>query len=171
MLLLVLVLGLGHLLVSVEAAVREGTRSAMWHLGMALAIGLVLGVMAMTRYSTALLALPVAAYLAIFGGGQRVKLAVVPVVVMLLLVAPWLYRNYEVSGRLFGLTSLSLHQGTPAFQGNRLVRSMPENLELQLNKVEPSDLGKKLAVNGREAVEEMEVEFAKPACSGTGMRR
>src|SRR5690606_31195286 len=38
--------------------------------------------------------------------------------------------------------------------GNRLERSLPENLALEINKVEPSDFTKKLAENGRIIVTE-----------------
>ena len=150
MLLLVLMLLLGWVLVALEQNVREGTGSPRWFLLMALAVGGVLGVMGLTRYSLAFMALPVAGFLGVAGGTHRVKLSIIPVVAMLLIMSPWMLRNYQVGGNVFGVNAFSIYQGTPPFQGNRLERSMPEKLELELNKVEPGDFMKKLALNAQE---------------------
>ena len=43
-------------------------------------------------------------------------------------MAPWLMRNHEVSGRLFGVASLAVHQATDRFPGDRIERLLdPEN--------------------------------------------
>ena len=150
--LMMLSLLLAWALVKIEQKSREGIGSPKSYVLMALAVGALLAVMGLTRYSLALLAVPVAVFLAAVGGVHRVKLAVIPVVVMMGIMAPWLYRNYAASGNIFGLSAFSLYQGTLPFHGNRLERAMPENLQFELNKVEPGDFMKKLATNAQEII-------------------
>lgn len=154
MLLIVLFLLLCWVLVTIERHAREGTRTGRWFAGAALGVGAILGVMALTRYSMGWLAIPVAAFLAAIGAGQRVKLAVIPFVVMALMMAPWLYRNYTHSGQLFGTAGFEVYQGTQQFEGSALERSMPEELRRDLNQVELQDYTKKLVVNASRIIRE-----------------
>jgi hypothetical protein len=111
MLLLVLFLALVWVLVRMEEGVRQEQRGAGWVLLMALAAGVLLGLGALTRYSFAWLALPVAIYCLLFLGRLRVLAAVVPLLVSLGLLAPWTVRNYNLSGALFGTAGYAIgHQ-------------------------------------------------------------
>ena len=150
MLLIVLWLLLVDALVRLEAGNREGGKSKTWLVGMAVYAGLIVGVMALTRYSMAWLILPVAAYVGAVVSGARASTTAAVVVVFAVCLAPWLVRNYNVSGRPFGTAGFSVHQGTVSFPGHILERSMPRDVSLALNKIELDEYPRKLFVNGRD---------------------
>jgi hypothetical protein len=76
----------------------------------------------------------------------------VVLVVLVAALGPWCYRNYEISGRPFGIAGFAAVEGTTYFPGNRLQRSMPENLAADLNRVTLGQYFKKLMVGGSAAV-------------------
>lgn len=119
-------------------------KSDRWFLAMGLAVGVILAAMALTRYSMAWLVIPAASYLAIFGGGRRVVLTVPAVLVLIVALAPWVYRNWTASGTPFGTAGLQVHHGTSVFPGNRLERALPRNLDLELNKINLDEYPRKL---------------------------
>lgn len=154
--LMVLFLWLVDVLISFELGARagEGQRGKGWLLGMAAYAGAIVGIMALTRYSMGWLIIPVAAFLALNTPVARGPAAATALGVAALLLSPWLARNYNISGTLFGTAGYALHHGTSAFPGHLLERSMPKNIQLQLNNVEVAQYPRKLFVNGRDILTE-----------------
>lgn len=85
---------------------------------------------------------------------SRGPAAVVAVVLFALVLSPWLWRNYNISGTLFGTAGYALHHGTSVFPGHTLERSMPKNIKLELNKIELAQYPRKLFLNGRDILTE-----------------
>jgi hypothetical protein len=152
MLLMVLWLWLIDVLVRLEAGCREGAKSKKWQIAMALHAGLIVGAMALTRYSMGWLILPLAAYVAVVVSGARGGAVAAVVAIFAICFAPWLVRNYNISGTLFGTAGFAVHQGTLAFPGHLLERSLPRDVTLALNKVELDQYPRKLFVNGRDVL-------------------
>jgi hypothetical protein len=149
LLLLLLVAALAVVLVRLERGAREEQHGPGWFAGWAAVVGLLLGLGALTRYSFAWLALPALAFCALFLGARRGVVCGLIVVVMMLMVTPWLARNYYYSGTLFGLPGFAIHQDTPAFPENRLERS----LEPELSKLVLDDYFRKLLINGADIMQ------------------
>jgi hypothetical protein len=149
MLLIVFFLWLVNVLITFEEGAREG-RTKGWMLGMAAYAGAVVGLMALTRYSMGWLIVPVAVFLAMNGGASRGQVAATSVALLALLLGPWMARNYQVSGTLFGTAGFALHEGTGKFSGHVLERSMPKNVRGELNNIELQQYPRKLFVNGRD---------------------
>ncbi|MGZ8898946.1 MAG: hypothetical protein ACXW3Z_02535 [Limisphaerales bacterium] len=163
MLLIALCLWLVDVLISIEMGSRAEvadaperapdaapSRSKGWLLGMAAYAGVIVGLMALTRYSMGWLIVPVAVFLGVVVARARGAAAAVSVAVFVLCLAPWLARNYSISGTLFGTAGYAIHQGTSAFPGHVLGRSMPTDVGLAMNKVEVAQYPRKLFVNGRD---------------------
>ena len=83
---------------------------------------------ALTRYSFGWLIIPLVIFLAIFGGPRRVILALFAFVVFLVVLSPWLVRNYNLSGSPFGTSTYAILEGTYIFPEYRLQRSLEPNL-------------------------------------------
>ncbi len=95
---------------------------------LALAAGFLAGLGMLTRYSFGWLIVPVIFYVALFGGERRAGLAVAAFLAFALLVSPWVIRNLSVSGTLFGTAGYAAAEGTFAFPGTRLLRSLHPDL-------------------------------------------
>jgi hypothetical protein len=154
MLLVVLFLWLVNVLVSIEIGSREGPRSKGWLLSMAAYAGAIAALMALTRYSMGWLIFPIAIFLIAVVTPVRGGATAVAVIMFGLLFAPWIARNYAVSGTLFGTAGYAIHQETSAFSGHVLDRSLPRDLGLLLNKVELNQYPRKIFVNGRDIITE-----------------
>lgn len=176
MLLITLVLLLVHLLISIEQqaalTVPASTlptaqdqpmpvapeappiepKGTLWFLAMAVAVGFVLGLLMMTQYSFGLLMVAVLAWLAWVGVNNRGILLGVTTLVFLVVISPWLYRNYTVSESIFGTASYNLQAQTKLFPGNRLQRSIPGDIGAELNKIPLEEYGRKLALNSAEII-------------------
>jgi len=150
LLLMVLFLGLANLLVRFEQGAREGAKGKGWLIGMGAVIGLLIGVMALTRYSMGWLIVPAAVYVGWCAGSARLPATLAALAVFALALAPWVARNYSVSGTPFGLAGYAIQQDTDIFTGHLLERSMPKNIGVELNKVNLQQYPRKLFVNGRE---------------------
>lgn len=72
------------------------------------AAGVLTGMGALTRYSFMWMIIPVALFLVLFGGRGRGFSCGVAVGAFVLIFAPWVVRNYAVSGTPFGTASYSL---------------------------------------------------------------
>jgi hypothetical protein len=121
------------------------------------AAGLLMGLAALTRYSMALLTLPVigalaslpgAAAVAVPGSVKRATLVATAAVVFLLLVAPWVVRNYAISGTLFGTAGYAVAADAGYFAGDELDRS----LKPDLNRIEPDQIWGKVVRNAGELI-------------------
>ena len=77
---------------------------------------MVTGVGALTRYAFGWVIIPVTVFLIFFGGQRRVLYAVVALVAFLLVLAPWVVRNFAVSGTPFGTAGLRWWKGPVLFR-------------------------------------------------------
>lgn len=144
LLLMAILLALAWCLVWMEQGAEE-----FWSWGkmvaLAVAAGLLLGAGTLTRYSFACLGAPVFLFMVVFLGGRRVTLALITLIVAAALVAPWLWRNYELSGSFFGTAAYAVYEGTASFPASVLPRSL--NPEFTL--VDAYDLPAKLVTGLR----------------------
>lgn len=111
---------------------------------LAFVVGVLLAIGTLTRYSYGWLLLPVVIYSVAFFGTRRGASTAIIVIVFLVALTPWCYRNYTICGRPFGIAQFAAVEGTPLFPKDRLERSMPQNLKMDLNKVTPDQYGKKI---------------------------
>ena len=127
MLLMDLMLVLVWLLSRFEERAREAApaKTVLLH---ALAIGAVLGLALLTRYSLGWLLLPVLAFVAVCGAQQRWRAMTAVFVAFLVITAPWVVRNVLASGLPFGTATFTVVEGTPAFAGDTLSRALKPSL-------------------------------------------
>ena len=124
LLLMVIFMGLIWCLVWIESEEREpvwGHRAQTW---LAVAIGLLTGIGMLTRYSFGWLIIPVLVFLGIFCAIRRNQILIITSSVFLLVIAPWIGRNFVVSGTPFGTAGYALVEGTILFPENKLERSL-----------------------------------------------
>jgi len=149
MLLLLILTGMVWGLVLLEQAAGEGRRGWGWFIGWAIAVGLLLGLGGLTRYSFAWLIIPVLAFCAFYLGPRRAVVCGVIAAVFLALMLPWMARNYRLSGAWFGISGYALQQDTLPFPGAKLERSVNPDLK----KVSLPDYIRKFLVNTSEIVQ------------------
>lgn len=94
----------------------------------ALGLGVLLALGCLTRYGFGWFLLPVGLYLLLRGGKQRWLMGVVTVGTFLVLIAPWLYRNYTLCGQPFGAATYAIAEETGAYPGTRLLRSFKPDI-------------------------------------------
>lgn len=111
----------------------------------AIALGGLLGLAALTRYSFAWLLIPVVIFMVAFLGRYKALLLALVLLVFAAVVTPWLMRNYELSGTLMGTANYTLHEGTYSFPDTRL----PRSLSPDFHRVDASDIPEKLTANIR----------------------
>ena len=128
MFLLVLFLALANALIRFEEAANAGPgggeKSPAWFVWMALWIGVLAGSGFMTRYGFGLVIVPVAVFLAWFGGRFRGRAMFFSLLAFLLVSTPWLVRNHHLSGNLFGTSGLALYAQTADFPGDTIERRL-----------------------------------------------
>ena len=125
MLLLVLFLALARTLVRLEEQGNDGVpRGGGWFAGMALWVGALAGLGGLTRYGFAWVILPVLVYLGWFMGRHRGRTVAMALLGFLLVMSPWLVRNAQLSGNLFGTAGLALYSQTDTFPGDTLERTL-----------------------------------------------
>jgi dolichyl-phosphate-mannose-protein mannosyltransferase len=132
MLLMILFIGLAWCILRIEEAARDPQPQFGRLLGLAIAAGVAAGVGALTRYAFGWVIIPVTVFLILFGGPRRVACAVATLGVFLLVLAPWVVRNFAVSGTPFGTASFAIAEGTGAFPGFQLERSLHPDLSSAL---------------------------------------
>lgn len=152
-LLLIIFLGVVWCLIELEEAQREGKRSNSWFLIIAIVTGVLVGVGGLTRYSFAWLILPVVGFLALFMDSRRVAVCAVAFTAFVVVMTPWISRNYQLCGHLFGTASFALHQDTNPFRGNRLERFLTSEFEVELERVNSDIVFRKLMLNTRTIIE------------------
>lgn len=124
MLLLLLFLGLVWALVRFEAAAREPATRLGSMVGLAVLLGLLLGLGTLTRYAFGFLLLPVLAFVFLYGGRWRVPAALLVTIFCVAVVTPWLVRNISVCGQPFGTAGYAVLENSSLFPGHRLERSL-----------------------------------------------
>jgi 4-amino-4-deoxy-L-arabinose transferase-like glycosyltransferase len=128
MLVMLIFMGLAWCLVLVEQEAREPKRGPVWVLVLAGLTGAVVAAGGLTRYAFGWLFIPVLLFLIVFGGKQRVMLALVATLTFAGIMTPWLLRNYNLSGTPFGTASFAVVQNTVLFPEHRLERSLQPDL-------------------------------------------
>jgi Dolichyl-phosphate-mannose-protein mannosyltransferase len=123
MLLLVIFLGLTLCLLKIESLARVEPPDQRRIFGFTIGVGVMLGLGMLTRYSFGWLIVPVVVFLALFGGVRRTGLAVVVCLILGVMVAPWMARNYAVSGTFFGTAGYAAIEDTGFFKGMKLMES------------------------------------------------
>ena len=128
MLLMVIFTALLWCMVYLEEELRAPKTGSSRALRFVVGAGVLTAVGMLTRYSFGWLILPVLIFIIIFGGPRRIPLAFVALAVFVVLVAPWLVRNYSVSGTLFGTAGYAVVENSSMFPGNQLPRSLEPDL-------------------------------------------
>ena len=106
-------LALAKTLVRLEEQGNDGRpRGGGWFAGMALWAGALAGLGGLTRYGFAWVILPVLVYLGWFLGRHRGRAVAMALLGFLLVMSPWLVRNAQLSGNLFGTAGLALYGQT-----------------------------------------------------------
>lgn len=124
LLLLVIFLGLAWCLVKIEELARETQPRPGWLLGLAVAAGGLAGVGGLTRYAFAWAIIPVVVFLLLFSGPGRARHAVAALGALVIVLAPWVARNFAVSGTPFGTAGFAAAEGTILFPQFQLERSV-----------------------------------------------
>lgn len=143
LLLMLIFLSLVWCLVEMEQREREGTAGNGSILGLAAAVGALAGLGFLTRYAFGWILVPLVTYLMIIMGTRRAKVAAVVVITFLLFAAPWIARNWMVSGTPLGVAGYSVIQETPYFPGDRLMRTITPDFRV----VMVEDYFRKLLLN------------------------
>jgi hypothetical protein len=128
LLLMLIFFGLIWCLVWIESEEREPVWSHRAQLWLALAIGLLLGLGTLTRYSFGWLLIPVLVYLGIICAIRRWQVLLLTAGVFLLVLTPWIWRNIAVSGTPFGTAGFAIVEGTFIYPENKLERSLEPDL-------------------------------------------
>ena len=128
MLLLVIFMGLAYTLVLLDEAAQAPLPNIRRLFLLAVGVGLLTGVGALTRYAFGWVMLPVFVYLVLFGGGRRHSLAVVATLTFFAVITPWIIRNYMVSGTPFGTAGYAMLETTQTFPGTRLMQTLSPDL-------------------------------------------
>ena len=147
MLLVVIFLALVEVLSRLEPQTREGaTRSGGWLIAMAALAGMLAALAGLTRYSFGFIIVPVVAFLATLATPRRPALLFSCLAAFVLLMAPWIARNYVVSGTPFGTAGYALFENTGVFPGLELERTITPDFSL----ITGGELWRKLLAGTRE---------------------
>jgi len=132
MLLLVIFLGLTWCILKIEEAAREPQPRLNRLLGLAVAAGVLTGMGALTRYAFGWTIIPVGVFFLLFSGQKGVVHALAALCAFLLMLTPWVIRNFAVSGTPFGTAGFAPAEATFLFPQFQLERSIHPNLEFVL---------------------------------------
>jgi 4-amino-4-deoxy-L-arabinose transferase-like glycosyltransferase len=128
LLLVLLFVVLCWLLLFIEQESSEKKRGDKFLLVLAVLSGLVVGIGALTKYSFAAVIIPVSAFLLLFCSRRPVQSVLLALLAFLLVISPWLARNYRVCGQPLGLSSYAFLKDTFLFPGDTLERSLQPDL-------------------------------------------
>jgi Dolichyl-phosphate-mannose-protein mannosyltransferase len=128
MLVLVIFLGLTRFLLEIERSASEAPPRAGRLLGLAVAVGVLTGIGALTRYAFGWTIIPVVLFLLFFSGPRRTVHMLAALAAFAVVLAPWIIRNEAVSGTPFGTAGYALVEGTFVFPRFQLERSVHPEL-------------------------------------------
>ena len=111
-----------------EKAGREEQPPKKWRIPLAALVGVIMGVGTLTRYSFGWLLIPVLFFLAVFCGRQRVYTTLAAMTAFGIVLAPWMARNYSLTGKPFGTAPFSVMATTQHFPADTLERSLRPDL-------------------------------------------
>jgi 4-amino-4-deoxy-L-arabinose transferase-like glycosyltransferase len=132
MLLMLIFLGLTWCILRIEQVASDSKPEPRRLLHMAIIVGLLAGVGALTRYAFGWIIIPVALFLFFFGGQRRASNMLAVLGAFVLVLAPWVVRNFVISGTPFGTAGFSIVEGTMVFPGFQLERSLHPDLSSAL---------------------------------------
>ena len=124
MLLLVIFLGLTRCILKIEEIASEPQPRANRLLVLVVAAGVLTGVGALTRYAFGWTIVPVVVFLILFSGQKKALHALVALGAFALVLAPWVVRNFAVSGTPFGTASFAAAETTQLFPQFQLERAI-----------------------------------------------
>src|SRR6266542_2188893 len=151
LLLIVVFLALVEVLSRLEPEPRGGpARSEAWLTRQAMLAGALAGVTGLTRYSFGWIIVAVVAFLATVPTPRRPVLIASCLGAFLVVLAPWVMRNYSVSGTPFGTAGYALLEETSLFPGLDLERTLHPDFSLMT----AADLWHKLVVGVRQIIEQ-----------------
>ncbi len=148
LLLVVIALGVVWCLVILEDWMRTRP-GGLWPVLLAGLAGALVGLGGLTRYAFAWLVVPVLFYLALFFRPRQTALCLAALAGLLVVMSPWVARNWSLCGLPFGTSTFSLVETTGPFPEDRLQRS----LQPDLKRVAVGDVSRKFLKNGRETVQ------------------
>lgn len=128
LLLLVIFLGLTWSILKIEESAREPQQRPGRLLSLALTIGALVGIGALTRYAFGWVIIPVVIFLALFSGQRRVVNAMAALGVFFVFLTPWVLRNYFISGTPFGTAGFAVVENSFVFPNFQLERSIHPDL-------------------------------------------
>jgi len=128
MLLLVIFLGLIWCLVAFEEENREPRGGAGRLFLLAAFAGLLTGVGGLTRYAFGWMIIPVVVFVLLISSRRAVVLASVSLLMFAAVLAPWIIRNLEVSGRAFGTATYTVIEKTGTLPDFQLQRTLEADL-------------------------------------------
>ncbi|HEU5126151.1 MAG TPA: glycosyltransferase family 39 protein [Verrucomicrobiae bacterium] len=144
-LLMLITLGLiWTLTLLLEDESSEKKRDPMMLLILAIATGALVGLGGLTRYGFATLIVPAVVIITLFAGERRVSLALITTAAFFAVFVPWLFRNHNLTGTLFGTTGYGIIEGAALFPGDRLERSLDPAIAFSVR-----GLWMKLLINSR----------------------
>jgi hypothetical protein len=146
LLLLLVFLAVVWCLIGIEERERAGSAGGAV-LGLALLAGALVGIGGMTRYAFGWMIVPVVLFVAWVAPRARARLCLALLAAFLVVMSPWLARNFAVSKACFGEAGYALVQGTPPLEGDRLERSLDPGNDLK--RVSPLDVMGKFFSNAR----------------------
>jgi hypothetical protein len=132
MLLLAIFLALTLFLLEIERRARESQPRSGRLLGLVLAVGILTGFGALTRYAFGWTIIPVALFLLLFSGQRRLVHMLVALAAFALVLSPWIVRNELVSGTAFGTAGYAALEGTFLFPRFQLERSLHPDMTFVL---------------------------------------
>ena len=124
MLLLAIFLGLTRCILKIEEIASEPQPRANRLLVLVVAAGVLTGVGALTRYAFGWTIVPVVVFLILFSGQKKALHALVALGAFALVLAPWVVRNFAVSGTPFGTASFAAAETTLLFPQFQLERAI-----------------------------------------------
>ncbi|MFN0069009.1 MAG: ArnT family glycosyltransferase [Limisphaerales bacterium] len=136
----VVLLGIVQLLLGMEERARAtppaSTASLAWR---AVLVAVLVGIGFLTRYSFGFLLVPVLVFFLSCFSGRRAVLVTAAVLAFAAVSTPWLVRNYEVSGTLFGVPGFAWASQTDSFPALQIERQFQPDL----NRVDQAQLARK----------------------------
>jgi 4-amino-4-deoxy-L-arabinose transferase-like glycosyltransferase len=134
------------LLVEIDARSRsaEGVE-AKSAVGPALLAGALLGLGGLSLYAFGWMVLPVILFVLLSAPRSKGKLCIAVLAAFMVVMSPWVARNFRLSGTPFGTATYSALQDTPPFPDDTLERST--NPQAGFKRISPFDLMNKLVDN------------------------
>lgn len=124
MLLLLIFLGLVWCVLKIEEMGRGQETDFIWILCFSGVAGILTGIGALTRYSFGWTIIPLTVFLILFSGPKKWINTLVAFGLFAIVLAPWIARNFAVSGTPFGTAGYAILADTSLFPGSELERTL-----------------------------------------------